>query len=79
MIGATFDISDPLPILSNVNYIIEIEAIKLSGLAIIGFRLDEQEMLNVSSNAEFYHYIRDSQDDSLWSGKLIGTVNFSFK
>ena len=33
-------------------------------------------MLNISSNGEFYHYWRSEEDDSLWSGKLVGTVNF---
>jgi len=64
--------------MSNVNYYIELQAVKLDGLAIIGFRIDDQEMLNVSNLSEFYHYWRDIEDDSLWSGKLVGNVNFSF-
>ena len=36
-------------------------------------------MLNVSSNGEFYHYWRSEEDDSLWSGKLVGTIQFGFK
>lgn len=64
--------------LSNINYIIEVHTLKLAGLAIIGFRLDELEMINVCSNSEMYHYVRDKKDESLWTGKLLGKVKFRF-
>jgi hypothetical protein len=34
-------------------------------------------MLNITSKGEFYHYWRNSEDESLWSGKLVGNINFS--
>jgi hypothetical protein len=34
-------------------------------------------MLNITSTGEFYHYWRSTEDDSLWSGKLVGNINFS--
>ncbi len=61
-----------------MTYLLELHAIKLRGLLIVGFRLDDEEMLNVSSTGEFYHYWRQDDDDGLWSGKLLGTLsNFS--